>query len=163
MVKYQSVQQLKIEEFKTPFLKSLLPDNCWVKLSKIVPWDKFATIYMSVMIIMYNAEDFLIDTIIEANNLTYDPLSRMCSIRMIKYQAEDMLFKMRFHDLFHENKFYRDGSNDASRNGQEFIKISKMINEGQFCSKNKNDIVKDGGELINRCYQFVARKHSLEI
>lgn len=49
MVKYQSVRQLKIEEFKTPFLKSLLPDNRWVKLSKIVPWDKFAAIYMSVM------------------------------------------------------------------------------------------------------------------
>jgi transposase, IS5 family len=49
MVKYQSVRQLKIEEFKTPFLKSLLPDNRWVKLSKVVPWDKFAAIYMSVM------------------------------------------------------------------------------------------------------------------
>ncbi len=49
MVKYQSVRQLKIEEFKTPFLKNLLPDNRWVKLSKIVPWDKFAAIYMSVM------------------------------------------------------------------------------------------------------------------
>ena len=49
MVKYQSVRQLKIEEFKTPFLKSLLPDNRWVKLSKVVPWDKFAAIYMTVM------------------------------------------------------------------------------------------------------------------
>jgi len=49
MVKYQSVRQLKIEEFKTPFLKSLLPNNRWVELSKVVPWDKFATIYMSVM------------------------------------------------------------------------------------------------------------------
>lgn len=49
MVKYQSVRQLKIEEFKTPFLKSLLPDNRWVKLSKVVPWDKFAAIYMSIM------------------------------------------------------------------------------------------------------------------
>jgi len=49
MVKYQSVRQLKIEEFKTPFLKNLLPDNRWVKLSKVVPWDKFAAIYMSVM------------------------------------------------------------------------------------------------------------------
>lgn len=49
MVKYESVRQLKIEEFKSPFLKSLLPDNRWVELSKIVPWDKFAAIYMSVM------------------------------------------------------------------------------------------------------------------
>jgi hypothetical protein len=49
MVKYQSPRQLKIEEFKTPFLKSLLPDNRWVKLSKVVPWDKFAALYMPVM------------------------------------------------------------------------------------------------------------------
>jgi hypothetical protein len=49
MVKYQSARQLKIEEFKTSFLKSLLPGNRWVELSKVVPWDKFAAIYMSVM------------------------------------------------------------------------------------------------------------------
>jgi transposase, IS5 family len=49
MIKYQSVRQLTIEEFKTPFLKSLLPDNRWVELSRVVPWDKFAAIYMSVM------------------------------------------------------------------------------------------------------------------
>lgn len=49
MVKYESPSQLKIEEFKTPFLKSLLPDNRWVMLSKIVPWDKFASIYLKAM------------------------------------------------------------------------------------------------------------------
>jgi len=49
MVEYISEQQLTIEEFKTPFQTSLLADNRWVKLSKIVPWDKFASIYMSMM------------------------------------------------------------------------------------------------------------------
>jgi IS5 family transposase len=49
MVKYESPSQLKIEEFKTPFLKSLLPDNRWVLLSKVVPWDKFATLYLRAM------------------------------------------------------------------------------------------------------------------
>jgi hypothetical protein len=49
MVKYESPRQLKIEEFKTPFLKSLLPDNRWVKLSEVVPWDKFATLYLKAM------------------------------------------------------------------------------------------------------------------
>lgn len=49
MVKYESPRQLKIEEFKTPFLKSLLPDNRWVQLSRIIPWDKYASIYMRVM------------------------------------------------------------------------------------------------------------------
>lgn len=49
MIEYTSENQLSIEEFKTPFEGSLLPDNRWVKLSKVVPWDSFAQIYMSVM------------------------------------------------------------------------------------------------------------------
>ena len=49
MVKYNSDRQLTIEEFKTPFQTSLLADNRWVKLSKVVPWDKFASAYMSMM------------------------------------------------------------------------------------------------------------------
>ena len=49
MVKYESPGQLKIEEFRTPFLKSLLPDNRCVKLSKVVPWDKFASLYLQSM------------------------------------------------------------------------------------------------------------------
>lgn len=114
------------------------------------------------LFIMYNAEDFLTDTIIETHNLQYNPLSRTGSRHYIKYQAEDMLLKMRFHDLFHENKFYREGGNDSSFNGQEFIEISKMINNGQFGSVSKNDIVNEGGELIKKCYEFVATKYSFK-
>ena len=51
MVKYNSDRQLTIEEFKTPFQTSLLAENRWVKLSKVVPWDKFASVYMSMMTI----------------------------------------------------------------------------------------------------------------
>jgi IS5 family transposase len=49
MVKYESPTQLIIEEFKTPFLNSLSPENKWIKLSKIIPWDKFASLYISAM------------------------------------------------------------------------------------------------------------------
>lgn len=49
MIKYDSPAQITIEEFKTPFHASLLPDNKWVKLSMAVPWDKFASAYMSMM------------------------------------------------------------------------------------------------------------------
>ena len=49
MIKYTSERQLSIEEFKTPFQATLLTDNKWVTLSKIVPWDKFASAYMSMM------------------------------------------------------------------------------------------------------------------
>lgn len=115
------------------------------------------------LVIMYNAEDFLSETIIEANNLKYNPLDRFGSKHHIKWMAEDMLLKMRFHDLFHENKFYRAGSNDNSFNGQEFIEISKMIKNGKFESKSVDDIVKKGKDLINICYSFIANKYSFDI
>jgi hypothetical protein len=49
MVNYISENQLTIEEFKTPFHAKLSPENRWVKLSQAVPWDKFASAYMSMM------------------------------------------------------------------------------------------------------------------
>jgi transposase, IS5 family len=49
MVRYTSENQLSIEEFKTPFQAKLRADNRWVRLSKVVPWDKFASAYMSMM------------------------------------------------------------------------------------------------------------------
>lgn len=111
--------------------------------------------------IMYNAQDFLIDTVKEVNNLHYNPLSMLNSIH--HWQAEEILLKMRYHDLFHENKFYEDGSNNNSFNGQEFIEISAMFKNGKFTTTNMNDFAKEGGELIKRCYEFIASKYSFTI
>ncbi len=49
MTNYTSDKQLTLEGFETPFHNNLLPTNRWVKLSQIVPWDKFASVYLSVM------------------------------------------------------------------------------------------------------------------
>ena len=49
MIRYTPENQLSIEAFKTPFKNSLSPDNRWVNLAKIVPWDKFAFLYISMM------------------------------------------------------------------------------------------------------------------
>lgn len=49
MVRYISEKQLSIEEFKTPFQAKLSPQNRWVKLSQVVPWDEFASAYMTMM------------------------------------------------------------------------------------------------------------------
>ncbi len=75
--------------------------------------------------------------------------------------AEDMLLKMRYYDLFHENKFYRNGSNDSSFNGQEFLEISEMITTGRFESKSKDEIANKGKEFIDKCYNYTAEKYSL--
>ena len=46
MIKYTPANQLSLENFKTPFDNTLSPDNRWVKMSKIIPWDNLASIYM---------------------------------------------------------------------------------------------------------------------
>ena len=49
MVRYQSAQQIKIEEFKTPFEANLDKANRWIKLGEEIPWDKLAEIYYRAM------------------------------------------------------------------------------------------------------------------
>lgn len=49
MIKYQSQNQISIEEFKTPFQQKLNSQNRWVKLSRIIPWDELAPIYYQAM------------------------------------------------------------------------------------------------------------------
>jgi IS5 family transposase len=49
MIAYISEKQLSISEFKTPFKADLLPDNRWVELASIVPWDTFSDLYISLM------------------------------------------------------------------------------------------------------------------
>jgi len=47
MIKYTPANQLTLEGFSTPFENSLSPDNRWVKLAKVIPWDDLAEIYIS--------------------------------------------------------------------------------------------------------------------
>jgi len=49
MTSYISENQLTIEGFETPFDNKLDPNNRWVKLKSTVPWDIFATKYLSLM------------------------------------------------------------------------------------------------------------------
>ena len=47
MIKYTPANQLTLEGFSTPFDNSLSPDNRWVKLAKVVPWDDLAKVYIT--------------------------------------------------------------------------------------------------------------------
>ena len=43
---YQSLTQLTIEGFETPFAQNLDPTNRWVKLARQVPWDRIVGVYL---------------------------------------------------------------------------------------------------------------------
>jgi hypothetical protein len=45
MIRYTSQHQLRFIDFKTPFEQSLSPDNRWVILASVIPWDDLARVY----------------------------------------------------------------------------------------------------------------------
>jgi ribosomal protein S10 len=53
MVKFTSIKQIPIEEFKTPFYFGMDKNNRWVRLTQQIPWDDLATIYSQTL-----CEDF---------------------------------------------------------------------------------------------------------
>ena len=42
---YTSPKQLKIEGFESPFERDLNPNNRWVVLAKLLPWDEICELY----------------------------------------------------------------------------------------------------------------------
>jgi hypothetical protein len=44
MFKYTPQNQMSIFDFKLSFESKLDPENRWVRLSKVIPWDDFAAI-----------------------------------------------------------------------------------------------------------------------
>ena len=45
MIRYTPSSQLSLENFKHPFHQQLDPNNRWVQLAELVPWDDLADIY----------------------------------------------------------------------------------------------------------------------
>lgn len=45
ILNYTPQNQMAIFDFKTEFEGKLNPENRWVKMAKLLDWDKFATIY----------------------------------------------------------------------------------------------------------------------
>lgn len=45
MINYTPSNQLTLSGFSHPFDQELSPENRWVKLAKIIPWDELAAVY----------------------------------------------------------------------------------------------------------------------
>jgi hypothetical protein len=45
MIKYTPASQLTLAGFEHPFERDLDPENRWVKMAKVIPWDELAAIY----------------------------------------------------------------------------------------------------------------------
>ena len=49
MIKYPSSNQVSIDDFLIPQGKQLNPENRWIRLSKIIPWDELSAVYSKKM------------------------------------------------------------------------------------------------------------------
>jgi IS5 family transposase len=46
MIKYTPSNQLSLSGFSHPFDQELSPNNRWVKLAQVIPWDALASVYL---------------------------------------------------------------------------------------------------------------------
>ena len=49
MIRYTPSCGRTLSLFKTPFEQSLSPENRWVKMAELVPWDEMAKVFFSVL------------------------------------------------------------------------------------------------------------------
>ncbi len=49
MITYKNSRQLTLDGFHMPFGGKLNPENKWLRLSEIIPWDDFVQIYSRQM------------------------------------------------------------------------------------------------------------------
>lgn len=49
MIRYTSQKQFKIEGFESPFTKRMNPNNRWVRMAQVIPWDDLVSEYNKVM------------------------------------------------------------------------------------------------------------------
>jgi IS5 family transposase len=47
MIRYTPSTERSLSQFKTPFEQSLSPENRWVKMAELVPWDEMAEVFFS--------------------------------------------------------------------------------------------------------------------
>lgn len=114
------------------------------------------------IIILYNGEDFLKETIIQTHRLEHNPLSRSRSHHMINHQVNDILMKMRYHDLVKENRFWRNGVNGSEFNMRQLNELTTQIQNGYFGENlGAKEIELDGDKLISKTFEYIAEKYSM--
>lgn len=121
MIKYTPASQLTLDGFSHPFEQSLCPDNRWVKLATIIPWDALASVYSKSLNSTYGRESIdvrmVIGAIIVKHKLGLDDRGTVAMISENMYlQYFCGLTSFQTQEPFHPTVFVdirkRMGSND---------------------------------------------------
>ena len=87
MLKYRSVRQISIEEFKTLFQRCLDANNRWVRLSRIIPWDELVGIYARSLLIDFGRPTT--DTRVEIGALIIQHILQLSDEELIEQIREN--------------------------------------------------------------------------
>ena len=74
--KYLSPNQLTIAGFETPFEQSLDPENRWVVLKDLIPWDEIINVYLKVVTLSETGRPRLSPCIVLASLM----IKHMCNL-----------------------------------------------------------------------------------
>jgi hypothetical protein len=138
MINYTSSNQQKLDLFKNPFEKNLDPNNRWVKLSSLIPWDSLANQYIQKMNSRKGRKSVNVRTVIGALIIKHKlKLSDRGTLEMI----QENIYMQYFCGL---ESFTTKPVFDSSL----FVDIRKRLGSQEF-EKFNNSII-ESAENINR-------------
>lgn len=88
MIKYTPASQLSLPLFKTPFATALSPQNRWVKMAALVPWDEMATVFLRSMSVDEGRPS--VDLRIVLGTLLVKHIENLSDERAIEYVQENI-------------------------------------------------------------------------
>ena len=135
-----------IAELAYYFISKEIRDDTLV-LNPLVLYDR--------VIVLFNGEDFIKDTIKEAFDLQLDFSKLLSSIRTPDHDAQDYLNMMRIADFEHKYKIY--DTSDFFR--QQKIDLDQLIARGRFGrNKSRQEIVSEGKTTHEKVYNYLDSK-----
>lgn len=152
MFKYRSQKQLSIFDFHTDFESKLDPNNRWVKMAKMLDWDKLAEVYAQTFSTNMGAGS--IDARIVIGALIINHLEKRDKRELIYWETIQELYRQ-------QEQIYRTGTNSIEHRivsiHQPFIRPIVRGKEGkkvEFGSKINVSLI-NGYTRINQ-FDFEA-------
>ena len=166
MIKYTPASQLTLNGFSHPFEQSLCPDNRWVKLATIIPWDALASVYSKALNSTHGRESIdvrmVIGAIIVKHKLSLDDRGTVAMISENMYlQYFCGLTSFQTQEPFHPTVFVdirkRMGSSDFD------LWNALIIKKADDLKPTKNKMIRDNDDNDGDAKGFQKNKGTLKI
>jgi hypothetical protein len=109
------------------------------------------------IILLFNSEDFLKETIQEALDIKINFLSMLQRPRMINFKLNDYLYKMRISDLEDKNVFY----NHIQFLNSKKTEYDHLIAQGYFGNLLKENVIEEGKKLHEKLFIYIGKKFDI--